>query len=72
MCLAAAANNRLMTMSALFSFAYLKSETQLVLISPQVRASMLKVLDLKPLGLRNTSSLAPGGYGEPYAPCARA
>ena len=25
-------------MSALFGFAYLKSETQLVLISPQVRA----------------------------------
>ncbi len=34
---ASAANNRQMTMAALFSFAYLNQDMQMVLISPQVR-----------------------------------
>ena len=33
---ASAANNRQMTMAALFSFAYLNQDMQMVLISPQV------------------------------------
>ena len=35
-CCASAANNRQMTMAALFSFAYLNQDMQMVLISPQV------------------------------------
>ena len=40
-CHASAANNRQMTMAALFSFAYLNKDMQMVLISPQVRTLLL-------------------------------
>jgi hypothetical protein len=40
-----AANNRQMTMAALFSFAYLNKDMQMVLISPQVCAVVVALLD---------------------------
>ena len=40
-----AANNRQMTMAALFSFAYLNKDMQMVLISPQVRAVVIILSD---------------------------